>query len=359
MHVPGATEPVYRWAAVPRAQVGSWNEQLLRTTASFRQYPYWVEPYRRLGFSPIYLVGTEDGRPCAYAAVLRAGLPGFWIGLIQNGPVNLKAEQPMDLRALGSLRQWARRHGFAFLRFSHFCSDDALERIASLEGARRVDAFPLYGYKDEGLLVALRESEEEMLASFQRIARRNIRAARAAGYEICQSNSAEDFARVWPLFQSLSERRGIHFDRPLSGWMDMVQQGGQHGCVRLYTARHGGKTVQAIVTARDGVSAEYVLGALDLDAMGDNVSPACLLQWQAMRDAVAQGCRWYDLGPRTSSAIYQFKSKFRPLERIAPPAVTLVTNAFTYALWLRIVLRLILPVWPRIRSMMARVLGAR
>jgi hypothetical protein len=358
MRMQHSTKPVYDWCRVPAEQVEQWNERLLSTGAAHFQFPYWTEPYRRLGFSIVYLECASDGRPYAYAAMLCVGVPGFRIGLIDQGPINLVDGSVVDFESLQSLRKWACRHGFAFLRFTHFDAE-VLDRVASVDGARRVNAFPFYGSKSTGLFVEMKEDEEELLASFQRVARRNIRDARKAGYEIRSSDSAEEFAKTWPLFESLAQRRGIRFYRPVQGWADLVRRASEHDCVRLYTAHLAGKIVEAIVIVRGSHCAEYILGAYDPDAAKDETSPSCLLHWHAMRQAVAWGCRWYDLGPRTSPAIYQFKSKFRPVERIASPPVTLVTNRITYLLWSSVFLRVVLPLWPRIRALLARLLGAK
>jgi hypothetical protein len=352
-----SAKSVYRWRRIPAEQVDGWNERLLSTAAAHLQFPYWNEPYRRLGFSTTYVECTLHGRSYAFAALLCVGVPGFRIGLIDQGPINLADGGPVDSEALQSLRKWACRHGFVFLRFTHLDAD-VLDRIASVKDARRMNAFPFYGSKYAGMFVALKEDEEELLASFQRIARRNIRDARAVGYDIRVSDSADDFAKTWPLFESLTRRKGVEFFRPLRGWVELVQRASEHDCVRLYTAHLHGKTVEAIVIARGGQCVEYILGAYEPDAAQDETSPSCLLHWMAMRQAVTWGCKWYDLGPKSGPVIYQFKRKFRPEERDAPPPVTLVTNRFTFLLWSGLFLRVVRPFWPRIRALLARLLGA-
>jgi hypothetical protein len=349
---------MYHWRRIPPPQVNSWNDRLLSAEAAPHQFPYWNEPYRRVGFSTVYLECTFEERPCAFAAMLCVGVPGFRIGLVDQGPINLTGGRIVEIDALRSLKKWAKRHGFAFLRFTHLDAD-VMDRVASVEGAKCVNAFPLYGYKDAGLFVELKEDEDEQLASFQRVARRNIRDARPVGYDIRETDSAEDFAALWPLFQSLSKRKGIQFRRPMEGWMEVIRLASEHDCVRLYTAHLAGKAVEAVAIVRGGRCAEYFLGAFDPDAAGDNPSPSCLLHWHAMRQAVAWGCKEYDLGPRTTEAIYQFKQKFKPKERLTPPPVTLVTNRIAYTLWSGLILRILLPLWPAFRSLLSRFMRRR
>jgi hypothetical protein len=344
--------PVYHWRRAADEDVEQWNERLLSTTASLYQYPYWNEPLRRMGFSTVYLTCFADDRPCGYVAILVVGAPVFRIGLIDQGPICLDGDEFTDLEALRALERWAAGEGFAFLRFAHM-SQTALDAVASLEGALTTDAFPLYRYRSSALLVSLSGAEDDILASFQQIARRDIRSALAAGYEIRASRSVADFAEAWPLFEALYRRKGLRQNRSLTAWSEVVDRAAKHDLFRLYTARLAEEIVEAVAVFRDGATAEYVLGALSLDALGDRPSPTCLVHWRAMRDARAAGCNWYDLGARTSDAVYVFKRKFRPLERNAPPTVTLVTNAFAYAIWSNLFLRVLLPIWPRVRSLLA------
>jgi hypothetical protein len=306
-----------------------------------------------MGFSTVYLTCFADDRPCAYVAILVVGAPVLRIGLIDQGPTCLDGDEFTDLEALRALKRWARSEGYAFLRFAHM-NQRTLDAIASVDGALKTDAFPLYRYRSSALLVSLARAEDEILASFQQIARRDIRAAVTAGYEIRASNSVADFAEAWPLFESLYRRKGLRQNRSLTAWSEVIDRAAKHDLVRLYAARLADQIVEVVVLFRDGATAEYVLGALSPGALGDNPSPTCLLHWRAMQEARASGCKWYDLGAKTSDAVYIFKRKFRPLECDAPPPVTLVTNAFAYAIWSSLFLRLLLPIWPRVRSLLAR-----
>ena len=98
-----------------------------------------------------------------------------------------------------------------------------------------------------------------------------------------------------------------------------------------------------------------MLGALDIERLGKNPSPACLLHWYAMKDSFKLGCKAYNLGP-PSGAVYQFKRKFRPRSQVPPPPVTVAVNRPLYWLWTRLVLRVAVPMWPRFRSMLSAVL---
>jgi len=347
----------YRWERIDSSEVDSWNETLLKTSAPYYQYPFWNEPYRLVKLSPIYLACEHESARCAYLCILSLGLPGYRIGLVLNGPVNLNSHGPVETAVLESLKDWAGRNGFVFLRFAHLDSE-LIDRVLSLPSAKRENAFPFFGgVNQHALLVELRESEEEMLAGFQTVARYEIRAAGRIGYEISVSDRAEDFAEAWPVFQALAKRKGFSLYRPMAGWMDLMRRASPLKGARLYTARLGSKIVQAILVVRDARIAEYVLGASNVDAMPGNISPGCLLHWRAMRESYQLGCKYYDLGP-PSGVVYQFKRKFRPVARMGPPPVTLVTRPVSYWLWSRMLLRTIVPLWPRVRSVVTWAVGS-
>jgi hypothetical protein len=344
----------YRWRRISRAQIDNWNETLLHTAGSYCQYPFWTEPYRRMGFRPVYLSYENGSVPTAYVCIQSLGIPGFRIGIVQNGPVSLQADAPIDDKMLRSLATWARRAGYMFVKFSHR-NPDILRSIVSLPSGKAVNPFPFFGAINEGLVVPLRESEDEMLASFQPVARYEIRTATRAGYEIRAAATPQDFTDIWPMIERLSERKGFHVYRPLAGWCDMLAGALPHKCAHVYTARIDGKIVQAILIVRDGRTSEYMLGALDVEALGGRPSPACLLHWRAMRDAYAFGCTAYDLGP-PSGPVFQFKRKFRPTADNPASPVTLATSRIRYWLWTKLILRTAVPLWPRFRSLLTKVL---
>jgi hypothetical protein len=320
------------WTPIPPGQLTSWNETLLSTDAHLYQYPYWNEPLRRVRLTPEYLVYRSDGEPAAYIAILRLGIPFFRIGLIRGGPVSLTPGGEIPAAAFERLFRWARGNGYFFLRFSHPDSTVA-ERIAALPNAARVDPFPVYPGLEFDLIVEQREDETEMLASFQRIARRNIRDASAVGYELQVTDDAAALIESWPLFEALSERKGVQvYSRPMDSYVDMVQLAKPHGAVRLYMARLNGKLVESIVVIRDGKTAHYVAGALDIDALDGHgsASPTTLLHWKAMRDFHSLGVKTYSLG----LTAYAFKEKFRPVRRDFPSPVTVATRPLLYRIWM-------------------------
>lgn len=279
------------WVEIQREEVNSWNVRLLETDASYRQYPYWNEPYRKQFATPQYLVYGSAQNPEAYVCIVSLGIGRLRIGLVQYGPVFLTREVNARIDLVGSLIEWATKKGFIFLRFTN--SDEKLiESIAALPSAVKVDAFPLYHPNRNHLLVKQVEDDGEMLASFQKVCRYEIRTATRVGYEICVSDSSEELARAWRIFTATARQKGFRLSsRPLSGWTDVLRRARPYQLARLYSAHLNGQCVQAIFVIRYGDTAEYMIGALNLESIQGHPSPSCLLHWHAMRDFYRQGCR--------------------------------------------------------------------
>lgn len=347
--------PMLRWRRIAALDVDEWNRRLQATDASLFQYPYWNEPLRYLHLVPRYLELGNDERGVAYTCLLTLGVPGARIGLVQRGPVALD-HGGLPAGAMSSLATYARRRGYVFVRFTH-SSSEVLDGAAALKGARRTDAFPFYREPSEELLVRQDGSDDDVLGRFQPIARRNIRQAEREGFRIESSSDPARLEAVWPLFEKLSRRKGFRF-RPLDSFRDLIRLAASHGGARVYTASLHDVPVEAILVVRDGPTAHYICGALDVDALGGRDSPSVLLHWRAMRDFAREGTHTYDLGTR-SGVVHVFKRKFRPLEVTHPRPITVVLNPPLYAVWSLLVLRLARGRWRGLKQAAARLLTAR
>jgi hypothetical protein len=182
------------WSEISREQMPYWNDLLLRTGASVHQYPFWNEPYERLYFSPRHLVWGRHNEHKAYACILTVGFRGFRVGLVFRGPVNLKGGGPVPQEAMAALSEWAAHEGYVFLRLT---PQDASTHsaAATVPGARSGDFFPFYldyGQTCPELVVVQNGSDDAMLASFDREARRKIRRARESKCEMRNASSARD-----------------------------------------------------------------------------------------------------------------------------------------------------------------------
>lgn len=346
--------PVTVWRELSSSELADWNQRLLREpSASVRQFPLLNEGHRvsgsiwitfpkrfaslidwarRWSTTPRYLVHRSRDGKTSYSCIVSIGLPGIRFGCIVDGPINMD-DSPMDPSVVRDLLMWARRNHYVALRVTH--PDGAyLNALAALGNSDRTDGVPFYPYPISELYVNLASSEAAVLASFQSVARRNIRQAQEAGYDITVDHGPEALDKVWPVFHARAAQKGISY-RTLKVWKLVMREAEPHQAATLYTAWRKGVPISAILVLRDRTTAHNVIGAIDEDALGDSPSPACLLHWSAMREAMRLGCRFYNLGTRSGS-VYTFKSKFRPTERDWPAPLTFAISPRLYQVWRRL-----------------------
>lgn len=322
------------WRQVPAADLPSWNGRLLQTTAHLQQYPFWNESLKIKGLlRPQYLVYEQNGQAQAFVAILRSGLPPAQFGLVRMGPVAIVPALDRE-QAMTALARFARLRGYMFLRFT--APEAEWDRVVrDSAGAQNVEPFPPLPSPAYELRVPLFEDQNKVLGSFQAIARREIRKASAAGYDIGSTDSPEELAAAWPLFQRLSERKGYRFyRRSLASYCSLMELARAHDCIKLYTARLEGRLIQAILVVRDRDIGHYMAGALDVEALQGSPSPSCLLHWTAMQDLIATGGTIYNLGLWGFGSLHVFKNKFHPTRVDFAPAATIPLNPL-FSLWMK------------------------
>ena len=216
--------------------------------------------------------------------------------------------------------------------------------------------FPFLGIPRQALLVD-QQDDDATLASFKSTARREIRTAERHDYEVRISDTVEELERAWPLIETTAQRKGFTINRSLSNSRIAFELGRRHNCVRVCTVYLHDRPVQTVVLVRDGVQASYVYGGIDLEALGDNPPPGCLLHWRGMREIHRLGCKTYDLGQKGDEKLFIFKRKFRPAEHLRPRPITLVTNRLLFPLWSKGIMGGLLPLWPRLKPLVTRFLA--
>jgi lipid II:glycine glycyltransferase (peptidoglycan interpeptide bridge formation enzyme) len=138
-----------------------------------------------------------------------------------------------------------------------------------------------------------RRTEDDVLAGMNQLWRRNIRKAEKAGVVVSTGGSA-DLKAFHDLYAHTAERDGFT-PRPLSYFETMYDALGAEdpGRISLWLAHHEGDLVAATIAVRVGTHAWYSYGASSTDKREVRGSNA--VQWEMIRDAMAQGAEVYDL----------------------------------------------------------------
>jgi lipid II:glycine glycyltransferase (peptidoglycan interpeptide bridge formation enzyme) len=303
-----------------------------RSSASFLQTPAWaaVKPEWRAES-----LGWYDGdRIVGAALVLYRRLPRLkrYLAYLPEGPLLDWTVDDLDgwlepmtahLRSQGAFgvrmgppvvtRRWSAaqvKEGIADEGVARLGEIAPLERSAA--GARVVQQLEALGWRPQvtgggfsagqpqyTFVIPLvdaegaRRTEDDVLAGMNQLWRRNIRKAEKAGVVVSTGGSA-DLKAFHDLYAHTAERDGFT-PRPLSYFETMYDALGAEdpGRITLWLAHHEGDLVAATIAVRVGTHAWYSYGASSTDKREVRGSNA--VQWEMIRDAMAQGAEVYDL----------------------------------------------------------------
>ncbi len=138
------------------------------------------------------------------------------------------------------------------------------------------------------VLSDLTVGEEALLAGMKQKTRYNIRLAGRRGVVVTPS---DDFDAFYHLYAETSARDGFLI-RPRDYYLQVMNRLQSRGLGQLLLARHADALVAGLFLFRFGPTAWYFYGASS--NRGRRNMPTYLLQWEAMRWAMAQGCAIYD-----------------------------------------------------------------
>ncbi|WP_148414206.1 GNAT family N-acetyltransferase [Haloferax sp. KTX1] len=166
------------------------------------------------------------------------------------------------------------------------------------------DVSPKYTYN-----VDLTRDENELLMSFSRSARRNIRDGRKLVSDI-EEGDRDDICSILTLVKDRYEEQDLSFDVPPQFVMDLYDSL-PAGQIRPYVFRYDGTFVSGILALQYGDTLYRWLGGVRPQRdFGIDVND--LLDWRIMRDGMDAGMRRYDLVGANNHRLNRYKSKYNP-----------------------------------------------
>jgi len=298
---------------------------------SFLQSAMWGRFKARFGwearaFSVDWFLGAErPGEARPLLALSRRIAPLLSMTYVPWGP-ELPADFPDDpgLRAAAAAELARALRPFlpsAFIRFDPAWFDSGEGgRLLSGRGFRRAGADI---QPPDTVLVDLTPPLDGILAAMKPKCRYNIGLAQKRGVVVCgqESNQEDNIEGFYLLLKETALRdgiavHGIEYYRAL--FEESLREGSRAipARLRLYTARHEGDDLAAIVALFRGKQATYLYGASS--NVKRNLMAPYALQWKAMQDAKESGCEVYDffgIPPDESpdhpmAGLYRFKTGF-------------------------------------------------
>jgi hypothetical protein len=331
------------WREIPRADLKDWSTMLESTSCSYRQFPFWVNAYEVQNYKSRFFYCGDKENPIAFVAIIEVGIYPFRFGLIDRGPHFFGSEAADTSLCLLSLIDLFKKLGYAFVRFTQG-QESVFSKIRNLKGIEQIEPYPFCRDSRNSMHIEQKTEESETIASFSETARKRIRRAVRFNYDISSATTDAAFEKAWKLFENLASKKGFELSpKPKIFWREVLKQGAADNFARLYLCYDQDDLIAAQLHVRDGTICEAMLAALDLEALGENPSPAALMFFTGMRFGYEFGSGHFNIGgpgdPQRNNHLFEFKRKFKPTLHVAPEPLCLVLKPHLFKLWRDVFLR--------------------
>lgn len=254
-----------------------WDERLPAGVATSFHTSAWMrvlcETYR---FTPLGLVAGRgaDWQPVLPILDVRSALTGrrgVALPFTDMCPPMLPSDVSLD-QVIEACREFGRDRAWRYVEL----------RIERTGESEHMLSGSFVGHR-----LALRGSEEDLLAGCSTSIRRGLRKADREGVEIVQATSESDLSEFYRLQQVTRRRHGLP-PQPYLFFRNLWRQVLVPGNGLLLLARWNGRVVAGAVYVRHGPVALYKFGASDMAFQ--KVRPNNRIMWEAIRILRSQGC---------------------------------------------------------------------
>ncbi|HEQ72541.1 MAG TPA: peptidoglycan bridge formation glycyltransferase FemA/FemB family protein [Spirochaetia bacterium] len=259
--------------------------------------PMWTPHFFTLARGASDMVRTDtftDPPPFTAAVLVLERSLGFGQRLhyIPRGPWLDWDSPEAVVSVLSFLKQFARERGALFVRMEpDVYTDEFPYSAVAAAGFRQT---PDYIQAKDTVKIDIAKSDDDLLASFHKKHRYNIRLAEKRGLTVRHSTKVRDTAAFYALLGKTEHRHGgalrIH---PLSYYEKVLSTLAAEKMARLYLVENEGRIASASMVFTWGDEAIYMFGASDYEFRRD--MPNHLREWTSMRDAREEGRHWFDL----------------------------------------------------------------
>ena len=193
----------------------------------------------------------------------------------------------------------------------------------------------------ETVLVDLTQKEEEILSSFSKTTRYNIRYASRKGIEVKKYTSPSDKDRVvefYKLLQLTRERKYFKI-QPLDYFKNLWQAFSKEGHATLYEAYFKDEILHSLIVLHNNKWAGSTFSGSSRKF--SNLKATYLARWESIKDAKAKGCEKYDFFGATKSKdethpffyTTQFKLGFANVINEFAGTFEIILDPIKYTVW--------------------------
>ncbi|MBW6431695.1 peptidoglycan bridge formation glycyltransferase FemA/FemB family protein [Patescibacteria group bacterium] len=183
-------------------------------------------------------------------------------------------------------------------------------------------------------ILDISKNEEELLARMKPKTRYNVRLAEKKGVEVAITDKVDELCE---LLQTTAQRQSEYSPHPAKYYIKMAEQMAPKGLIKVFVAKDkSGEAIAAIMVSFYGDVATYLHGGFS-DKHRSLMAPY-LCQWEAIKYAKGQGCKYYDFWGIAESddpsdpwaGITRFKRSFGTQDVEFAGAYDLIVNHFWY-----------------------------
>lgn len=297
--------PVRPWHLEKTRIRQNWNRDLMQVPeANFMQSWEWGEAKAQFGWEPVrYRLRAADGSCAGTMQILvkrlQASLP-LKVAYIPRGPAIDWTDRALVAYTLEAIESLVRREGFLAVRLDPNLRRDqapGMAAITQLEERHWHFSERPTQIQNTGQSL-LHADPEALMAAVRSRGRNKIRLTRRRGITIRQGTPA-DLPQFYDLYLETGQRKGFgirsfNYYQTVLAQCNLQAEPTPHGLrstLLLAEDQEVGVVGAACLLAL-GPWAWYLYGASGRSPAGTH--PNHLLQWEAMRWATAQGCRYYD-----------------------------------------------------------------
>lgn len=284
--------------------------------ADLTVYQTWAYGAVRWGEQNItHLLLRRSGKivAAAQARLFRAPMLGLGVAYVRYGPLfrNGATEETLEtfrqaVRALRNEFVCARR---LILRLNvnlwSLGNPEPYKRVLVDEGFRPAPFIPPL----RTLVVDLRPTLEELRANLLQRWRNNLnQAERRFGVAVRSGTSAEFFSEFMKVYRTMVEAKGFATFTRVEEFAAMQELLAPEQKQLVVLGHTAGRVVAGAVLSWTGEKGIMLLAASNQEGRATRASFA--VQWHALEQLKARGCKWYDLGgidPVTNPGGYHFK----------------------------------------------------
>lgn len=265
----------------------AWDETVLALGGHPLQSAAWGDLKAQYGWRTVRLA-SRDGS--AAAQLLIRPMLGLAVAYVPRGPI-LSGRPETDNALVQAIARHARRRSAAFIRLEADNRENTPQAAAlhALLRSHRYRAASRTIQPRASLTVDLRPPEDELLASFSKGHRADIRRAERDGVAV-RTGSHDDARILHQLLQATQQRKdfAIH---SAAYYRSLLRSFGDSA--RLLIAEHAGVPVGATLVLAWGGSGIYLVAGSNEQGLKHRAGH--LLQWHAIRWARGRGAQTYDL----------------------------------------------------------------